>query len=131
MGLSQQKLADLLNVKRGKVAGYFYETQAKPNFYQSLKTQFHLDLGKFLSIEMNDENYESFFAVDEQVTTVQDPKGKYSKSEAIDLLLKAKHTENKSERDRLIDEAIVAYGKLINENSQLKDDLMESLKKKS
>ncbi len=130
--MSQQKLADLMGVKRGKVAGYFYETQAKSDFHTKLVDHFHLDLGKFLTLEMNEMNYESFFTtISDDVSTINEPKENYGKrANAIDLLLRAKQTKGKDERDQLIDEAISVYGKLISENSQLKDQLMEALREK-
>ncbi len=132
MGLSQQKLADLMGVKRGKVAGYFYETQAKADFHTKLIDHFHLDLGKFLTLEMNDMNYESFFSTaSTEVSTIHEPEAEYGNSaNAIELLLRAKQAETKIERDRLIDQAIGVYGTLISENSKLKDQLMEALKEK-
>ncbi|MEQ9402905.1 MAG: helix-turn-helix transcriptional regulator [Cyclobacteriaceae bacterium] len=127
-GLSQQKLADLLDVKRGKVAGYFYETQAKPDFHQKLINHFHIDLGKFLTLEMDDMNYESFFSPEIESTLVSEPSGNYQKKiDAISLLLKIKHEPDPEIRSRLLDEVIGAYGQLISENMELKDKLMESL----
>ena len=131
MGLSQQKLADLMDVKRGKVAGYFYKTQSKADFHQKLIDHFHIELGKFLTLEMNEINYESFFSTDFNTSaTINEPPGFYeTKSDVIGLLLQAKNSPDKTERDQLIDRAIGASGKLISENSELKDKLMESLKK--
>ncbi len=127
MGLSQQKFADLLGEKRGKVAGYFYETQSKPNFHHKLAEQFHLDLGKFLTLEMNEVNYESFFTTkNDQITTVQEPDEDYGKRmNAIDLLLKAKRTEDKTTRDKLIDEALSAYMKALDRNDTLREEILK------
>ncbi len=36
MGITQQRLADMLISKRGKVAGYFYKTQARPEFHRGI-----------------------------------------------------------------------------------------------
>lgn len=131
VGLSQQRLADLLGLKRGKVAGYFYKTQAKSDFHQRLVDHFHIDLGKFLTMEMNDVNYEYFFRQELKPSEVKDPEAKYEKKiDAIDLLLKAKTEPNEVERNRMIDEVIGAYGKIISENVELKDKLMQSLNKK-
>lgn len=131
-GLSQQKLAEILGVKRGKVAGYFYETQAKPGFHQKLIDHFHIDLGKFLTVEMNQINYDTFFEeVGRSISKVKEPKGVYQKKQdVIDLLLRAKNAENKKERDQLIEEAMGAFGKVISENSELKDKLVEALSQK-
>ncbi len=132
MGLSQQRLADHLGLKRGKVSGYFYKTQAKPGFHKILRDEFNLDIGRFLTIEMDETNYATFFVEkNDNLTTVSDPPGVYRRSDAIDFLLKAKSAENEVERNHLIDEAIIAFGELIDENSRLKDELVESLKKKA
>ena len=132
MGMSQQKLADLMGIKRGKVAGYFYNTQAKSDFHGQLMNHFHIDLGRFLTIEMDEENYESFFSTSsDELTTIHEPEEEYKKTvNAIDLLLKAKQTNDKDERNQLIDQAISVYGQLISESSQLKDQLMEALQGK-
>ncbi len=129
MGLSQQRLADLMDIKRGKVAGYFYETQAKPAFHQKLSEQFDLNLGKFLTLEMNDLNFETFFNTSES-TSLSEPKVPYGNSGPIEILQKAKHATKDEERSDLIDEAIILYEKLMAKNSQLKDELIEALRQK-
>ena len=128
MGLSQQRLADLMDIKRGKVAGYFYETQAKPVFHQRLSKQFDLNLGKFLTLEMNHLNYESFFnsAVFESIREPEEPYGIVG---AIEILQKAKNAETTEQCNKLIDEAIIIYERLLDKNSKLKDELMEALRK--
>lgn len=128
MGLSQQRLADLMNIKRGKVAGYFYETQAKPAFHQKLSEQFNLNLGQFLTREMNDLNFETFFNSPGSAI-VNEPEPAYGKSGAIELLQKAKNADSDELRNKLIDEAIVLYEHLFDRNSELKDELIEALKK--
>ncbi len=127
MGLSQQKFADILGEKRGKVAGYFYETQSKPDFHQKLAQHFHLDVGKFLTLEMNENNYESFFTTnDDQLTTVQEPKEDYGKrTNAVDLLLKSKQTEDKIQRDRMIDDALSAFMKVLDQNDALREEILK------
>ena len=122
MGLSQQRLADLMETKRGKVAGYFYETQPKRDFHEQLSDYFNLNLGRFLTIEMNEANYESFFLDEERAQTVAEGSGEYQKkSDLIDLLIKAKNAEDQAEVSRLVDEAIKLYGKVLDENSQLRE----------
>ncbi|MEO9485770.1 MAG: hypothetical protein ABJG47_20100 [Ekhidna sp.] len=128
MGLSQQRLADLIGSKRGKVAGYFYETQAKPAFHQKLSEQFNLNVGKFLTREMNDLNFETFFN-SVGATIANEPEEAYGKAGAIKLLQKAKDAENEEKRNKLIDEAMVLFERLANKNSELKDELIKALKK--
>ncbi len=133
MGLSQQKLADMMGIKRGKVAGYFYETQARPDFYKKLGELFQLNVGRFLTIEMTDANYDSFFNKEGQSSPnmVAESAGEYhTKSSLIDLLIQVKKASDKNEIDRLLDEAIQLYGKVLDENSRLKDvnsDLKDQL----
>ncbi|WP_462252323.1 hypothetical protein [Ekhidna sp.] len=129
MGLSQQRLADLMDIKRGKVAGYFYETQAKPAFHQKLSEQFDLNLGKFLTLEMSDLNFETFFNSSGS-TSLSEPKVPYGNSGPIEILQKAKQATRDEERSDLIDEAIILYEKLMAKNSQLKDELIEALRQK-
>lgn len=138
MGLSQQGLADLMEIKRGKVAGYFYETQAKPDFYERLGEKFQLNIGKFLTIEMNDHNYDSFFLDrNSDIQLVEESQGEYqTKSRVFDLLIRVKNTEDEQERNRLLDEIVKLYGKVLDENSRLKDsnsnlkdELLEMAKK--
>lgn len=121
-GLSQQKFADLMGVKRGKVSGYFYETTPKAEFQKRFSSKFNIDLGLFLTLEMNEDNYLTFFVGQAPVDVVAERQGVYHrKSELIDLLLKAKDTDDKGQINRLLDEAIRLYGKVLDENSQLKD----------
>lgn len=132
MGLSQQKLADMMGIKRGKVAGYFYETQAKPEFYEKLGEKFSLNMGRFLTVEMNETNYDSFFGPgNEEYSYVAESREKYgSKSDLIDILMRVKNSDDKDEINSLLDEAIQLYGKVLDENSQLKDtnsDLKDQL----
>lgn len=128
MGLSQQRLADLMDIKRGKVAGYFYETQAKPAFHQKLSEQFNLNLGKFLTLEMNDLNFETFFTTSEFMSLAE-PEEQYGITGPIELLQRAKSAETNDERDKLIDEAIIQCERMMDKNSQLKDELIEALRK--
>lgn len=124
MGLSQQKLADMMGIKRGKVAGYFYETQARPEFYEKLGELFQLNIGRFLTVEMKDHNYDSFFEKENEnlVDLVAESRGDYqTKSGLIDLLVKVKNTKDREEVNKLLDEAIQLYGKVLDENSRLKD----------
>ncbi len=122
--LSQQALADLMDIKRGKVAGYFYETQAKPDFYEKLGREFDLNIGKFLTVEMNDSNYDSFFqkenSLDHQLVT--EYAGEFhSKSKLFDLLILVKNSKDEQVRNHLLDEAVKLYGRVLDENSKLKD----------
>ena len=132
-GLSQQRLADIMGVKRGKVAGYFYNTTLKIEFQNRFAARFSIDLGRFLSIEMSEDNYHSFFTKAGNTHGVAEDEEFYSKkSEVIDLLMKAKKEKDKLEGNRLIDEAIRLYGKILDENSRLKDtnsDLKDQLLK--
>ncbi len=121
-GLSQQRLADIMGVKRGKVAGYFYQTTPKVEFQNRFANKFKLDLGKFLTVEMNEDNYHSFFVNAEPVDQVAEGREVYkTKSELIDLLILAKKSDDQLEISRLIDEAIRLYGKVLDENDRLKD----------
>ncbi len=138
MGLSQQGLADLMEIKRGKVAGYFYETQARPDFYNKLGEKFGLNIGRFLTIEMNDENYTSFFEKDSTIIgSVAEEKVIYQRnSTVLDLLIQVKNCDDSRKRDEILDEVIKLYGKIIDENSslkdtnsKLKDDLLDLTKK--
>ena len=124
MGLSQQKLADMMGIKRGKVAGYFYETQARPEFHEKLGELFQLNVGRFLTIEITDDNYDSFFdnQSQESLNVVAESSEDYQiKSTLIDVLMRVKNAESQEEKNRLIDEAIQLYGKVLDENSRLKD----------
>jgi len=110
-----------MGAKRGKVAGYFYDTTPKIEFQNRFALKFNIDLGKFLTIEMDEDNYPDFF-VKKDINMVSEGEGTYNKkSELIDLLIQIKTTENKSEVSRLVDDAIRIYGKVIDENSRLKD----------
>ena len=111
-----------MGVKRGKVAGYFYQTTPKAEFQNRFASKFHLDLGMFLSIEMHEDNYHSFFVDKINVDHVAEDSEVYNtKSLLIDLLIQAKKTEDQQEMNRLIDEAIRLYGKVLDENDRLKD----------
>lgn len=114
-------------MKRGKIAGYFYETQAKPDFYEQLGEVLGVDIGKFLTVSMNDDNYSSFFTHAEgdhqQVPAVAESAADYSKKSAVlDLLLKVKQASDATNRGQLIDTIIRLYGKVLDENSELKDE---------
>lgn len=130
--LGQQALADAFDMKRGKVSGYFYETQPKPDFYEKLGEKFDLDIGKFLTVEMNDDNYVSFFLVDfdQKGTSIGD------KTTVLELLVRLKNTLDQEERNVLIDELILVYDKnqakleqLKDQNSELKDQLIGLMQK--
>lgn len=109
-----------MGVKRGKVSGYFYNTTPKIEFQNRFASHFNIDLGRFLSIEMDEDNYHSFFK--KKTGIVAESEGVYyKKSEVIDLLIQAKKSEDNVEVNRLIDEAIRLYGKVLDENIRLKE----------
>jgi len=125
-GLSQQKLADIMGVKRGRVAGYFYHTTPKKEFQNRFASRFNLDLARFLSIEMDEDNYLSFFTEKEETSQVAEDREVYkTKSVLIDLLIQAKKSDDQQEMHRLIDEAIRLYGKVLDENDRLKNIISE------
>lgn len=122
----------MLDMKRGKVSGYFYKTQARPDFYNKLGEKFGLNMGKFLTLEMNDDNYDSFFGIaDEEINYVAEGTESYGKkSDLIEILMQVKQSDDKEEINQLLDEAIRLYGKVLDENSLLKDrnsDLKDQL----
>lgn len=138
LDLSQQKFADIMGVKRGKVSGYFYETTPKPEFQQRFASKFNLDLGKFLTQKMTEENFDSFFTTKTEITTiVNEPQGDYStRSDIIEILMKLKSELDEKERSRLIDQAVRLVGKLMEKESllmgeinQLQRDLLELARK--
>ena len=125
-GLSQQRLADIMGVKRGKVAGYFYQTSPKKEFQDRFASKFGLDLPRFLTTEMDEDNYLSFFTAKEESTQVAEDREVYkTKSMLIDLLIQAKKSDDQQEMHRLIDEAIRLYGKVLDENDRLKNIISE------
>ncbi|MEM6829681.1 MAG: helix-turn-helix transcriptional regulator [Bacteroidota bacterium] len=128
MGFSQQKFADKLGVPRGKVSGYFYKTQAKPDFQKKIAEAFNLDWGRYLTIKMNDFNFESFFLISD--SHVKEPEPFYHNSGILNVLIRAKNSEDKHERDQLIDEAISLAGRLMEESSRLNNELVKAMRKK-
>jgi transcriptional regulator with XRE-family HTH domain len=138
MGLGQQALADAFDMKRGKVAGYFYETQPKPEFFEKLREKFDLDIGKFLSEEMGDANYSAFFVSgeDQENSQFDSSIGQKKKPNTLDILMELKRSSEKEDRDELIDHLILIHGRTLDEinhlkdnNSRLKDQLIEMMSK--
>ena len=122
MGLTQEGLAKRMGFKRGRIAGYFYKTQAKQEFHDCLAEEFDLNVGRFLTVVMTHENYDSFFISTDTSPKAAEEQGYYTiKSDLINLLIQAKSEEEKSKKELLIDRALLLYGKILDENSRLKD----------
>lgn len=126
-GLSQQKFADKMGVKRGKVAGYFYHSIPKLDFQKEFEEKFNVNLGLFLTERMNNDNYQSFFKTKlKEFTTenaVVDTNKYVNKSNVIDMLILVKNELDSLERSKLIDEVIKSYGKVLEENGLLRGEI--------
>lgn len=122
--LSQQKMADILGIKRGRIAGLFYETQPKEDIQLLLVEKFDIDRGKFLTIEMNHDNYSSFFTTS-QSGIVEEPRVGYRKSDVFSLLSELKEADSKEELSRIVDQIVSIYGKVLEENGLLREEITQ------
>lgn len=122
LDLSQQKFADRLGEKRGRIAAYLEKANAPDEFKSKLSEEFDIDLGKFLMIVMNDDNYLSFMTTNTDL--VSEPSATYAKkADAIELIMKVKEESDPEERDRLIDKCVKVIAKMMEENGFLKDEI--------
>lgn len=129
MKLSQEKMADILVIKRGRLTAYEDKSNGSPEFYQVLASTFNLDLNKFLTLEMNDRNYDSFFL--QGHPTVNEDEGEYlSKSTIVDLIQKIKYEQNPDAKNLLADQAISLVAKLFDENNKLYQQLLKEKNRK-
>ena len=126
--LSQQKFADDLGEKRGKIAAYEESADARPEFYKKLIDLYQINLHRFLIDRMTEETYDSFFIRNEP-GIFQEPAGEYSnKSEVINKILDLKREDSFEQRAKLSDEVISMVVRLIEENGNLHRKLLESIK---
>jgi|GEM_PF-5361894 len=130
--LSQQKMADALGEKRGKLAAYEENAHARPEFYEKLVVNYSINMQKFLFIEMNDDNYSSFFTTnqdDESTSLVMEPEASYQKKDMAWLLNQVRNENDKATRAQLVDSLNIMIGKLEDEKNEVQTDLMNLLKK--
>jgi len=126
MGLSQNGMAEDLGEKRGKLAAYEIKAQAKPDFHKKIVVKYDIDLGRFLTVDMDNDNYSTFFSTNDQSNQVSEPRGDYfKKSDIFDLLAKIKNCNDREERSMLIDSVISIYGKTLEENGGLKSEITQ------
>lgn len=127
-------MADDLGVKRGKLAAYEYESaDAKPDFYQLLAKKYHIDINKFLTVVMNDDNYLSFFTTnsiadslaEEGLTQANEDPGSYKKVTMSGLLNEIRKENDPEIRSRLIDRITIMIGRLEDEKDEVKNELLD------
>ena len=126
--LSQQKFADDLGEKRGKIAAYEESADARPEFYKKLIDLYQINLHRFLIDKMTEETFDSFFIKNES-GVFREPVGEYfNKSEVINKIQELKKEDNTEKRGILSDEVISMVVRLIEENGNLHRELLESIK---
>ena len=126
--LSQQKFADDLGEKRGKIAAYEESADVRPEFYKKLIDLYQINLHRFLIDKMTEETFDSFFIKNES-GVFREPVGEYfNKSEVINKIQELKKEDNTEKRGILSDEVISMVVRLIEENGNLHRELLESIK---
>lgn len=129
MGLSQEKFAQTLGVKRGRLAPYEEKSSGDPDFYKIIVDKHNIDLHKFLIDEMNDDNFLSFFTTKEEIQKVEEERGQYfDKSKIIDLIQQIKNENDTDTRNHLSDIAVSLVAKLMEENNQLRKEILDLVK---
>lgn len=127
---SQQRLADDLGEKRGKIAAYEDNTDARPEFYKKIADHYQIDLHRFLTIKMTEETYSSFFKTSTEGSFFSEPRGEYaSKSEIINRIQELKKENDQDIRSNLSDEITSMVVRLIEENGMLRKEILELHKK--
>lgn len=122
--LSQQKLADRLKVKRGRIAAYVEGSQPKDDFKKKIADFFDVELSRFLTVEMTDDNYRSFLTAKNEVVNVNIASSNYqNKTDILELLMSLKGENDPAERSRLVDECVTAIGKMMERENKLKDEI--------
>lgn len=129
LGLSQEKFAQSLGIKRGRLAPYEDKSSGDPEFYRILVEKHDINLHKFLIVEMNDDNFSSFFTSEDQNVVREDAAEYLNKSQIIDIIQLLKSETDIDERNRLADKAISLIARLMDENSQLHKEILDLVKK--
>ncbi len=129
LGLSQQKLAEELGEKRGKIAAYEEAADARPDFYKKLIEKYRIDLHLFLTEEMTEDSYLSFFLSEDSGMKVSEPSGEYlSKSEMISYVQRLKNEPDPEIRLQLADRITTMIVNLIEENGNLHKEMLEMIR---
>ncbi|MFY0599898.1 MAG: helix-turn-helix transcriptional regulator [Cyclobacteriaceae bacterium] len=128
LGLSQEKFAQNLGIKRGRLTPYEDKSSGDPDFYRIIVAKYNIDLHKFLMDEMNDDNYSSFFTTRPEATIdiAEEESGTYfNKSKIIDLIQQIKNESDPETRAALSDTAISLVAKLMEENNELRKEVLD------
>lgn len=127
--LSQQKLAEDLGEKRGKIAAYEESADARPEFYKKLVDRYRIDLHRFLTEEMTHDSYHSFFLSDISGMKASEPTGGYlSRSEIIGYIQELKNESDPEARSQLADKITTMTVHLIEENGNLHKEILEMIR---
>lgn len=96
---------------------------------------FDIDLDRFLTVVMTNENYQFFiksnnlqkttYNINKTTNVVNEESPEYtvSKSDIVDNLIKLKYTDDREEKYLIIDKIINSYAKVLEENSLLKSEI--------
>lgn len=125
---SIQKWGDFLGEPAGKVREYENKSFPKEDFLMKLREKLNVNLDLLLTLELNEFNYDKIFHPPEEKESGEAKKSQTS--EVFNLLMQAKNISDLNEKNKLIDQAIVSTNKIIDENAELKNELIISIKKR-
>lgn len=133
LGLSQEEFAKMLGIKRGKLSAYEATAEPRTDFYNQIVENYSINLHLFLTKRMTVDNFQSFFTTESDPVSSEKPTGSIKvdepESALFDLIHKVKNSDTFEERNQLTEKIISKLGKLMEENSALRREMVDLYRK--
>lgn len=128
--LTQTKFAEQYGLNRGNIDSYEKGTEPKLKVLTEIAKTHKVNLMNMLTIKMTQENFH-LFAEDMPLMSemVEDPAATYGDSEVYLLLREIEDNDSRDGRRDLTKKILHLFHRIMSENSTLRRDMMEYLKK--
>lgn len=142
LGLSQQKFADQLGIKKGRLSAYEDNSNPSDDFKIRITSNYHLKFEKFITEKMSKTNFWVFFTSKAEIEQNEDSLSPKEESVILanrlfQILSELKELNTDQKLELLIDEALKLQDPLNTQIEKLKTniqslsgELVESIKKR-
>lgn len=126
---SVQAFADFLGEPRTKLAEYEKKAFPKDDFLQKLVDKMGIDLNMMINTELNDLNFQRLFTSNQRADIVQEPAEAYTSLDFVRQIEDIIKEENPAVRAQLGHQITRSFMTMVEQNGQLKDELVALYKK--
>ena len=127
--LTQTKFGEALGLNRGNIDSYEKGTEPRLKVLVQIARKYKLNLMQLITSKMTQDNYH-LFAEDIEPGFAEDPAAMYGDSEVYTLLRDIEDAEDIDDRRKISKEVMKKVGRIMTENSTLRKELMDELRKR-